>query len=75
MYYELGGGGAVNFEQENPNETKLQYLDPTSGKTIGGFAEKLANIVLVGSRLCHRIVNHWDVWRMGVPAIKKIEAN
>lgn len=59
--------GAVNFDQGNPNETTQQHLDPAPGNTAGGFAETVANIELVGSRVVDDIVDHWDQWQNGVP--------
>lgn len=61
--------GAVNFDQGNPNETTLQHLDPAPGQTAGGFAETVANIELVGSRVVDRIVADWPRWANGVPAL------
>ncbi len=60
--------GAVNFDQGNPNETTLQHLDPKPGETAGGFAETVANVAAVGSRMTDHIVAHWDQWQAGVPA-------
>lgn len=59
--------GAVNFDQGNPDETTQEHLDPAPGNTAGGFAETVANIELVGSRVVDDIVNHWDDWQSGVP--------
>jgi len=59
--------GAVNFDQGNPDETTLQHLDPAPGETAGGFAETVANIELVGSRVVDDMVDHWDQWQQGVP--------
>lgn len=61
--------GAVNFDQGNPNETTLQHLDPAPGQTAGGFAETVANIEAVGSKLVDHIVADWPVWQKGVPAL------
>jgi purine nucleoside permease len=61
--------GAVNFDQGNPNETTLQHLDPAPGQTAGGFAETVANIEAVGSKVVDHIVAEWPVWQKGVPAL------
>ena len=61
--------GAVNFDQGNPRETTLQHLDPAPGETAGGFAETVANIELVGSRVVDHIVANWSQWQAGVPAL------
>ncbi|MCA0417986.1 MAG: purine nucleoside permease [Proteobacteria bacterium] len=61
--------GAVNFDQGNPNETTLQHLDPAPGQTAGGFAETVANIEAVGSKVVDHIVADWPVWQKGVPAL------
>lgn len=61
--------GAVNFDQGNPNETTLQHLDPAPGETAGGFAETVANIELVGSRVVDHIVGDWTDWQNGVPPL------
>ncbi|MDB6000884.1 MAG: purine nucleoside permease [Rhizobacter sp.] len=60
--------GAVNFDQGNPRESTLAHLDPAPGETAGGFAETVANIELVGSRVVDHIVANWGQWQMGVPA-------
>lgn len=59
--------GAVNFDQGNPTETTLQHLDPTPGKTAGGFEETVDNITAVGGKMTDYIVNHWGQWQNGVP--------
>lgn len=61
--------GAVNFDQGNPTETTLQHLDPAPGQTAGGFAETVANIEAVGSKVVDHIVADWPVWQKGVPAL------
>lgn len=61
--------GAVNFDQGNPNETTLQHLDPAPGETAGGFAETVANVALVGTRVVDHIAANWQVWQKGVPAL------
>jgi purine nucleoside permease len=61
--------GAVNFDQGNPNETTLQHLDPAPGETAGGFAETVANVERVGSRVVDHIVAQWPQWQQGVPAL------
>ncbi|PIB91192.1 purine nucleoside permease [Caulobacter sp. FWC2] len=59
--------GAVNFDQGAPGETTLQHLDPAPGQTAGGFAETVANIGVVGSRVVDHIVAEWPRWRDGPP--------
>ena len=61
--------GAVNFDQGNPNETTLQHLDPAPGQTAGGFAETVANVEAVGSRVVDHIVGDWAQWQKGVPPL------
>lgn len=61
--------GAVNFDQGNPNETTLQHLDPAPGQTAGGFAETVANVQRVGSRVVDHIVAQWPQWQQGVPPL------
>lgn len=61
--------GAVNFDQGNPNETTLQHLDPAPGQTAGGFAETVANIEAVGSRVVDHITANWAEWQKGVPPL------
>lgn len=61
--------GAVNFDQGAPGETTLQHLDPAPGQTAGGFAETVANIGAVGSRVVDRIVADWPKWRDGPPPL------
>ncbi|MDM0012578.1 purine nucleoside permease [Variovorax sp. J22P168] len=61
--------GAVNFDQGNPRETTLQHLDPAPGETAGGFAETVANVELVGSRVVDHIVANWPQWQAGVPPL------
>ena len=61
--------GAVNFDQGNPKETTLQHLDPAPGQTAGGFAETVANIEAVGSKLVDHITANWADWQKGVPPL------
>ncbi|WP_100960120.1 purine nucleoside permease [Bosea sp. FBZP-16] len=61
--------GAVNFDQGNPNETTQQHLDPAPGQTAGGFAETVANVEAVGSRVVDHIVGNWGEWQKGVPPL------
>lgn len=61
--------GSVNFDQGNPNETTLEHLDPAPGETAGGFAETVENILLVGAKVTDHIVENWQVWKQGVPAL------
>ncbi len=61
--------GSVNFDQGNPKETTLEHLDPAPGETAGGFAETVENIVLVGAKVTDHIVNNWQDWRLGAPAL------
>ncbi|MDI3383094.1 purine-nucleoside phosphorylase [Xenophilus aerolatus] len=62
--------GAVNFDQGSPGETTLQHLDPAPGQTAGGFAETVANIEAVGSRVVDHIVANWPQWQGGVPPLR-----
>ncbi len=62
--------GAVNFDQGSPGETTLQHLDPAPGQTAGGFAETVANIEAVGSRVVDHIVADWPRWKAGVPPLR-----
>jgi purine nucleoside permease len=49
----------------------MQHLDPTPGQTAGGFAETVANIERVGSRVVDHIVADWPRWSGGLPPIPK----
>ncbi len=57
----------VNFDQPHPKQKVKESLEASSG----GFSVGMVNGHRVGSSMVHHILENWDVWKKGVPALPK----
>ena len=59
---------ASNFDRPYPGQTAQASLKASTTGETGGFGPATLNLVNVGGPLVRDIVEHWSVWREGVPA-------